>query len=48
LKVSHIEGVLDGRKTGTVYPDRDDRNKQLFEYLLIVRGRSGMAADLHP
>jgi hypothetical protein len=32
-----IKGVLDGRKTGTVYPDRDDRDKQLFEYLLIVR-----------
>lgn len=32
-----IKGVLDGRKTGTVYPDREDRDKQLFEYLLIVR-----------
>lgn len=32
-----IKGVLDGRKTGTIYPDRDDREKQLFEYLLIVR-----------
>lgn len=32
-----IKGVLDGRKTGTIYPDRDDRDKQLFEYLLIVR-----------
>lgn len=32
-----IKGVLDARKTGTIYPDRDDRGKQLFEYLLIVR-----------
>ena len=32
-----IKGVLDARKTGTIYPDRDDREKQLFEYLLIVR-----------
>lgn len=32
-----IKGVLDGRKTGTVYPDRNNRDKQLFEYLLIVR-----------
>jgi hypothetical protein len=32
-----IKGVLDARKTGTIYPDRDDRAKQLFEYLLVVR-----------
>jgi hypothetical protein len=32
-----IKGVLDARKTGTIYPDRDDCNKQLFEYLLVVR-----------
>lgn len=32
-----IKGVLDARKTGTIYPDRDDGDKQLFEYLLIVR-----------
>lgn len=32
-----IKGVMDARKTGTIYPDRDDREKQLFEYLLIVR-----------
>lgn len=32
-----IKGVLDARKTGTIYPDRDDRSKQLFEYLLVVR-----------
>lgn len=32
-----IKGVLDARKTGTIYPDRDDREKQLFEFLLVVR-----------
>jgi hypothetical protein len=25
------------KKTGTVYPDKQDRDKQLFEHLLIVR-----------
>lgn len=32
-----IKGILDARKTGTVYPDSDDRERQLFEYLLVVR-----------
>lgn len=32
-----IKGILDARKTGTIYPDRDDADKQLFEYLLIVQ-----------
>jgi hypothetical protein len=32
-----IKGVLDARKTGTIYPDRNDPDKQLFEYLLVVR-----------
>jgi hypothetical protein len=32
-----IKGILGGRKTGTVYPDRDDQEKQLFEYLLVVQ-----------
>ncbi len=32
-----IKGVLHSRKTGTVYPDTEDQNRQLFEYLLIVR-----------
>jgi hypothetical protein len=32
-----IKGILDARKTGTIYPDRDDPDKQLFEYLLIVK-----------
>lgn len=32
-----IKGVLDARKTGTVYPDRENPDKQLFEYLIVVR-----------
>ena len=31
-----IKTICKGRKTGTVYPDRKDSNKQLFEYLLVV------------
>ncbi len=31
-----IKGILDGRKTGTVYPDPDDADKVLFEFLLVV------------
>jgi hypothetical protein len=32
-----IKCIQQGRKTGTIYPDRTDPNKQLFEYLLVVR-----------
>ncbi len=32
-----IKGLLKAKKTGTVYPDREDRDKQLFEYMLIVK-----------
>jgi hypothetical protein len=32
-----IKGILNARKTGTIYPDRVDPDKQLFEYLLIVK-----------
>ena len=32
-----IKAICKGKKTGTVYPDREDKKKQLFEYLLIVR-----------
>jgi hypothetical protein len=36
-----IKAYCNAKKTGTIYPDPDDRDKQLFEYLLIVR----MASD---
>lgn len=32
-----IKTVLRAKKTGTVYPDPQDPDKQLFEYLLLVR-----------
>jgi hypothetical protein len=32
-----IKTICKAKKTGTVYPDSTDPNKQLFEYLLIVR-----------
>jgi hypothetical protein len=32
-----IKTILRAKKTGTVYPDRDNPDKQLFEYLLLVR-----------
>lgn len=35
-----IKGILDARKTGTIYPDPGDKGRQLFEYLLIVRLKS--------
>ncbi len=32
-----IKTVCKAKKTGTIYPDLQDADKQLFEYLLIVR-----------
>jgi hypothetical protein len=32
-----IKAVLDAKKTGTIYPDAHDENKQLFEYLIMAR-----------
>jgi hypothetical protein len=32
-----IKTVCEGKKTGTIYPESDDRDKQLFEYILIVK-----------
>jgi len=32
-----IKTIWKGKKTGTVYPDSMIKNKQLFEYLLVVR-----------
>lgn len=32
-----IKGVLDAKKTGTIYPDTIDPDRVLFEYLLIVK-----------
>jgi len=32
-----IKTVKDGGKTGTIYPDTENKNKQLFEHLLLVQ-----------
>lgn len=32
-----IKSVCSAKKTGTIYPDSSNTDKQLFEYLLIVR-----------
>ena len=32
-----IKTFMKAKKTGTIYPDTGDENKQLFEYLVIVR-----------
>jgi hypothetical protein len=32
-----IKTICDGSKTGTIYPEPGDREKQLFEYILIVK-----------
>ena len=32
-----IKTICNAKKTGTVYPDRSDPEKQLFEFLLVVK-----------
>lgn len=32
-----IKTFMKARKTGTVYPDENDKDKQLFEYMLVVK-----------
>ena len=32
-----IKTFMKAKKTGSIYPDNEDRDKQLFEYLVIVR-----------
>jgi hypothetical protein len=32
-----IKTICDAKKTGTIYPESDDSEKQLFEYILIVK-----------
>jgi hypothetical protein len=40
-----IKTVRDAKKTGTIYPDSVDREKQLFEHLLIVRLTQGLELE---
>jgi hypothetical protein len=32
-----IKTICEGAKTGTVYPDPENKEKQLFEYMLVVK-----------
>jgi hypothetical protein len=32
-----IKAICSAKKTGTIYPDREDKTKQLFEFILIVK-----------
>lgn len=32
-----IKSICNAKKTGTIYPDSEDRDKQLFEYVLIIK-----------
>lgn len=32
-----IKTVCNAKKTSTIYPDKEDQKKQLFEYILIVK-----------
>jgi hypothetical protein len=32
-----IKTICNAKKTGTIYPDRDEPDKQLFEFLLVVK-----------
>lgn len=40
-----IKGVVDAKKTGTVYPDTIDPDKQLFEYIVVVKMRQDWSLD---
>ncbi|MDB4892076.1 MAG: hypothetical protein JWL61_3931 [Gemmatimonadetes bacterium] len=43
-----IKSVCHGKKTGTIYPDSSDPEKQLFEYLLIVQlGKDWALVSIH-
>jgi hypothetical protein len=32
-----VKAFMKAKKTGTIYPDENDRDKQLFEYLVVVK-----------
>jgi len=40
-----IKAIQRGQKTGTIYPDDQDAEKQLFEYLLIVKLHSDYSLE---
>lgn len=40
-----IKTIWNAKKTGTIYPDPEDEDKQLFEYLLIVQLADDLTLD---
>lgn len=40
-----IKALQKGKKTGTIYPDEQNHDRQLFEYLLIVKLSSDFSLD---
>lgn len=40
-----IKGVVDAKKTGTIYPDNIDPDKQLFEYIIVVKMRQDWSLE---
>lgn len=40
-----IKTICNAKKTGTVYPDSEDKDKQLFEYMLVVRMNKDWSLD---
>lgn len=40
-----IKGVVDAKKTGTVYSDSIDPDKQLFEYMIVVKMHQDWSLD---
>ena len=40
-----FKGICSAKKTGTIYPDPDNPNKQLFEYILVIKLLSDWSLD---
>lgn len=40
-----IKTICNAKKTGTVYPDPDNKDKQLFEYMLVVKMNKDWSLD---
>ena len=40
-----IKTIMRAKKTGTIYPDPSDENKQLFEYLLVVKLNNSLSLE---
>ena len=40
-----IKTICNAKKTGTVYPDAENKDKQLFEYMLVVKMNKDWSLD---